>query len=109
MKMCDTSAEITYDDDRWPPSKDTCNDCKWWYPVTPFGDDLTDTGCGECRYGPPTAIEVQHTTRFSSAFPIVSEYDWCGRFERRNENDIRQHQKLYEISLKRKKEQINRL
>lgn len=50
-----------------------CYDCKFYddsnIPVT--------VGCGECRYGPPTAT----LAIFGRAFPIVSECDWCWRFE----------------------------
>ncbi len=57
-----------------------CMDCKFYY-----DDRIPDTvGCGECRYGPPTAIYEGHTSPYASAvFPLVSEYGWCGRFEQK--------------------------
>jgi hypothetical protein len=57
-----------------------CMDCKFYYddkiPIT--------VGCGECRYGPPTAIDpLGHGTYFGGHFPVVSECEWCGRFEQK--------------------------
>jgi hypothetical protein len=57
-----------------------CFDCKFWYtentPIT--------TGCGECRYGPPTALPIfGRFDNHTAAFPYVSEYEWCWRFERK--------------------------
>lgn len=57
-----------------------CIDCKYYY-----DKDVPDTiGCGECRYGPPTAMPIfGQGVYHSSAFPLVSEYGWCWRFEKR--------------------------
>lgn len=54
-----------------------CMDCKYYY------DDETPVtvGCGECRYGPPTALPILGPVAYHHrAFPLVSEYDWCWRF-----------------------------
>ena len=33
---------IMDEDERWPPFNDNCMDCKWWFPVTPFLEDISD-------------------------------------------------------------------
>jgi hypothetical protein len=62
------------------PVDDMCIDCKYYY-----DEDIPDTvGCGECRYGPPTAMPIfGQGVYHSSAFPLVSEYEWCWRFEKK--------------------------
>lgn len=59
-----------------------CMDCKFY-----FDDEIPDTvGCGECRYGPPTAMPIfgKLGEYHERAFPLVSEYDWCWRFENKS-------------------------
>jgi len=55
-----------------------CMDCMFY-----FDEEIPDTvGCGECRYGPPTALPIfGHGYYHSRAFPLVSEYDWCWRYQ----------------------------
>lgn len=66
-------------DDR--PVDGMCCDCKFYY-----DEDIPDTvGCGECRYGPPTALPISGRMEMyhGRAFPLVSEYDWCWQFEKK--------------------------
>lgn len=60
------------------PVEGMCIDCKYYY-----DEDIPDTcGSGECRYGPPTAMPIFGQGCYhSGAFPMVSEYDWCWKFE----------------------------
>lgn len=62
------------------PIDGMCIECKYYY-----DEEIPDTvGCGECRYGPPTAMPIfGQGVYHSSAFPLVSEYEWCWRFERK--------------------------
>jgi len=62
------------------PVDSMCIDCKYYY-----DEDVPDTcGCGECRYGPPTALPIFGKGDYhAKAFPLVSEYEWCWRFERK--------------------------
>ena len=55
-----------------------CSDCMFYYDEETF----VTTGCGECRYGPPTAMPIfnKHDEYHMGQFPVVSEYDWCWRF-----------------------------
>jgi len=57
-----------------------CMDCKFYY-----DEHIPDTvGCGECRFGPPTATpHFGAGVYYMAAFPVISEYDWCWRFERK--------------------------
>jgi hypothetical protein len=62
------------------PINGSCRRCKFYY-----DEDIPDTvGCGECRYVPPSAmpISMRMSMYHDRAFPLVSEYDWCWRFER---------------------------
>ena len=93
------------EDERWPPFNDNCMDCKWWFPVTPFLEDISDTGCGECRYGPPTVISSYGSRMSDCKFPVMSEYDWCGRFERRTQADEEVHRRLYERTKEKQRRQ----
>ena len=60
------------------PVEGMCMDCKYYY-----DEEIPDTvGCGECRYGPPAAMPIfGRGVYHESAFPLVSEYEWCWRFE----------------------------
>jgi hypothetical protein len=61
------------------PINGMCSDCQYYY-----DEDIPDTvGCGECRYGPPSAmpISMRMSMYHDRAFPLVSEYDWCWRFK----------------------------
>lgn len=64
--------------DNRPKEVGMCMDCKYY-----FDKDIPDSvGCGECRYGPPTAMPIfGHGYYHDRAFPLVSEYEWCWRFE----------------------------
>ena len=55
----------------------SCYECMFYYDA-----DTPDTcGCGECRFGPPTALPIFGRGDYNhAAFPLVSEYDWCWRF-----------------------------
>lgn len=57
-----------------------CIECKYYY-----DKEIPDTvGCGECRYGPPTATKNDAsvmTGYYPAHFPLVSEYEWCWKFE----------------------------
>jgi len=66
------------------PVEGMCIDCKYYY-----DEDIPDTvGCGECRYGPPTAMPIFGKGAYhDEAFPLVSEYDWCWRFEKKPHYD----------------------
>ena len=58
--------------------KKYCMNCKFYY-----DDEIPDTvGCGECRYGPPTALPIfgKYEAYHNRAFPLVSEFDWCWRY-----------------------------
>ena len=63
------------------PVQGQCSECKYYY-----DREIPPTvGCGECRYGPPTALPI-FTARqvyHDAAFPLVSEYEWCWRFEKK--------------------------
>ena len=62
------------------PVDNMCAECKYYY-----DEDTPDTcGSGECRYGPPTAMPIFGQGSYhSGAFPMVSEYDWCWKFEKK--------------------------
>ena len=62
------------------PVDGICIDCKYYY-----DEEIPDTvGCGECRYGPPTAMPIFGKGDYhAEAFPLVSEYDWCWKFEKK--------------------------
>jgi hypothetical protein len=62
------------------PVEGMCIDCKYYY-----DEDIPDTvGCGECRYGPPTAMPIFGKGDYhAEAFPLVSEYEWCWKFEKK--------------------------
>lgn len=62
------------------PIEGMCIDCKYYY-----DEDIPDTcGCGECRYGPPAAMPIFGKGDYHArAFPLVSEYDWCWKFEKK--------------------------
>lgn len=60
------------------PVNGMCLDCKYYY-----DEELPDIGCGECRYGPPTAIKSEASIvngYYSAHYPLVSEYGWCWKF-----------------------------
>ena len=57
-----------------------CMECKFYYD----NEIPPGCGCGECRYGPPTALpRFEGNTYHNKAFPLVSEYEWCWRFEKK--------------------------
>lgn len=63
------------------PVEGMCMDCKFYY-----DKDVPNTcGSGECRHGSPTAMPIFGQGSYHArAFPLVSEYDWCWRFERQS-------------------------
>jgi Zn finger protein HypA/HybF involved in hydrogenase expression len=64
------------------PVDGMCMDCKYYYD----GRVPDSIGCGECRYGPPSAIKHESSIingYYSGKFPLVSEYEWCWKFTQR--------------------------
>lgn len=58
-------------------TNEICCRCRWWHRT----EELDYIGCGECRYGPPTAIAIAFQKPPYGHFPVISEYEWCGRWE----------------------------
>lgn len=59
------------------PIQGQCSDCRFY-----FDKETPETvGCGECRFGPPTALPIfERGAYHMAAFPLVSEYGWCWKF-----------------------------
>lgn len=62
------------------PVEGMCIDCRFYH-----DKNITDTvGCGECRFGPLTALPIFGRDAYHTrAFPLVSEYDWRWKFEKK--------------------------
>jgi len=58
----------------------TCEECK-------FYQRLFDT-LGECRYSPPVVI-MNDNKELVSEWPEVHPQDWCGKFVKRRNYDVR--------------------
>lgn len=56
-----------------------CKNCLYF--VAKEGTTIgTKEGHGECRYNPPVVISTNSPRDY---FPVISEDDWCGKFEER--------------------------
>jgi hypothetical protein len=67
------------------PIDGICIKCEYYY-----DKEVPDTiGCGECRFGPPTAQPLFNRAVYhDGAFPLVSEYDWCWRFDSKKPTEL---------------------
>lgn len=65
--------------------KGTCQSCSFFVPAD-------QKGMGTCRVNPPTYAQGVCT-----AFPIVTEYDWCGHYMEDASHDIISEQEPKEV------------
>ena len=56
--------------------KGTCQSCTYFSPSE-------QKGMGSCRYNAPLYAQGVCT-----AFPLVTEYDWCGRYEEEPSHEV---------------------
>lgn len=76
----DISQILSWEQNIEPTDKkrEWCHTCKYWDGVGDGGISWGMNGCGYCRHGPPTAGCKNQV----SAFPITSEYEWCWKWRK---------------------------